>query len=144
MAEDLGSWPPEQATVLLEVLTNAGLSPRARRTRQGVVVTVDDAEADKAHRTLVENMDAIARAARRQSGTGQARRRPTQNAPSGEPSQRPLATQRLSALARPVGILLIGLMLAAIIPPLRLPIVIFTVAAIVYVLGRQPPAGPDR
>lgn len=144
MAEDLGSWPPEQATVLLEVLTNAGLSPRARRTRQGIVVTVDDAEADKAHRTLVENMDAIARAARRPGSSGQPRRKQTQASTSGEAPQRPLATQRLSALARPVGILLIGLMLAAIIPPLRLPIVIFTVAAIVYVLGRQQPGDEDR
>jgi hypothetical protein len=39
VAADLGTWPAEQATVLLEVLHTAGLHPEARRGRDGVHVT---------------------------------------------------------------------------------------------------------
>lgn len=134
MAEDLGTWPPEQATVLLEVLTKAGLSPKARRTRRGIVVTVDDDEADRAHRTLVDNMDAIARAARAPS-------RPTRP-PRGDTtrdSTKALPSQRLQALARPLGILFAGLIVASLLPPLRLPVLVFTVAAMIYVIGKQEP-----
>ncbi len=139
MAEDLGSWPPEQATVLLEALTKAGLSPKAKRTRQGVVVTVSDDEADQAHRTLVANMDAIARAARPAPPARGRRQTPPARESSAE---RPLTSQRLTTLARPLGVLIVGLMLAAVIPPLRLPIVVFTVAAMIYLIGKQQP--PDE
>lgn len=64
MATDLGTWPAEQATVLLEVLQAGGLHPEARRTRGEVHVSVPEAEGDKAHATLVANMDRIASAAR--------------------------------------------------------------------------------
>jgi hypothetical protein len=117
VAEDLGTWSPEQATVLLEVLARAGLSPKARRTRRGVVVTVEDHEADRAHQTLLEHMDTIANAAR----PPKAPARPTQRARGqSDSTMRPLPTQRLQTLARPLGILLIALLIAAIIPPLRL------------------------
>jgi lipase chaperone LimK len=39
VAEELGTWPAEQATVLLEVLQQAGLNPTATRTREGILVT---------------------------------------------------------------------------------------------------------
>lgn len=136
MAEDLGSWPPEQATVLIEALTKAGLSPHAKRTRQGVVVSVDDSEAAEAHRTLLDNMDAIAQAARKPASKP---RRPTRTGRASSDKPRPLASQRLTGMARPLGILLLGLIVATIAPPLRLPVIIFTVAALVYVLGRQSP-----
>ena len=64
MAADLGTWPAEQATVLLEVLQAGGLHPDARRARGEVHVTVPEDEGDKAHATLVANMDRIAQAAR--------------------------------------------------------------------------------
>lgn len=64
MAADLGTWPAEQATVLLEVLQAGGLHPDARRVRGEVHVTVPPDEGDAAHATLVANMDRIAQAAR--------------------------------------------------------------------------------
>ncbi len=63
MAKDLGTWPPEQATVLVQVLQGAGLAPDAKRKRAGIVVTVPDEQADVAVRTLAANMDAIAASA---------------------------------------------------------------------------------
>ncbi len=137
MAEDLGTWPPEQATVLFEALANAGLNPRGRRTRHGVVVTVPDDEADRAHQTLVQNMDAIARAARSAAPTPI--RRPSRR--EDDQSTGRLTSERLNSLARPLGILIVGMMIAAAVPPLRLPVIIFTVAGIIYVLGRQPRDG---
>lgn len=135
MAEDLGTWPPEQARVLLDALQQAGLSPKARRTREGISVTVDDAEADEAHRTLVANMDAIAQAAR---GKQQRKPKARPSASPGEGSgQRRLATERLGSLSRPLMILVVGAILALLIRSLVLPITIFTIAALVYVLGKQ-------
>lgn len=146
MAADLGTWPPEQATVLYQVLQDAGLSPQAKRTREGVKVTVDDDEADRAHQTLVANMDAIARAARPPTPKAGPRRRarpgPAQERPTRDGS--PLASQKLQRLSRPLGLLLIGLLLATIIRPLALPIVVFTVAGIVYLLGKQTQAEGDE
>lgn len=136
MAEDLGTWPPEQARVLLDALQQAGLSPKARRTREGISVTVEDAEADEAHRTLVANMDAIAQAARgsQQQRKAKARTSGPQRAPSDKPS---MTSERLGSMSRPLMILVIGAILALLIAPLRLPIMIFTIAALVYVLGKQ-------
>lgn len=70
MAADLGTWPAEQATVLLEVLQAGGLHPDARRVRGEVHVTVPEDEGDKAHATLVANMDRIAQAARPTRSSG--------------------------------------------------------------------------
>ncbi len=134
MAEDLGTWSPEQATVLLEVLTRAGLSPKARRTRRGVVVTVDDQEADRAHQTLLEHMDTIANAARPAKPPPRTTRQPRDTS---DGTMRPMPTQRLQTLARPLGILLIGLLIAAVVPPLRFPVLVFAVAGMIYVLGKQ-------
>ena len=148
MAADMGTWPPEQATVLYQVLQDAGLSPQAKRTREGVKVTVDDDEADRAHQTLVANMDAIARAARPPAPKPGPRRRtqpgPTEDRPSRDGA--PLASQRLQRVSRPLGLLLIGLVLATVIRPLAVPIVVFTVAGVVYLLGKQTQAenGDDR
>jgi hypothetical protein len=136
VAEDLGTWPPEQARVLLDALQQAGLSPKARRTREGISVTVDDAEADEAHRTLVANMDAIARAARGSQQQRKARTRAT-GPERGGSDKRSLTSERFGSLSRPLMILVIGAILALIIAPLRLPIMIFTIAALVYVLGKQ-------
>lgn len=135
MAEDLGTWPPEQARVLLDALQKAGLSPKARRARDGIAVSVSDDEADEAHRTLVANMDAIARAAKSNHPRRQQRGR------SSASQERRLASQRLGSFSRPMFIVLLGLILAIVIRPLALPIIVFTIAALVYVLGRQNQGG---
>lgn len=128
MAEDLGTWPPEQAAVLLSALKNAGLSPRAKRTREGVLVTVDDHEAADAQRTLIANMDAIARAAKNVPGAA-ARQRAR-----GATPQRGLGR---SPFSRPLVILVTGMVLASLFRPLSLPIIVATVFGIIYVLGKQ-------
>lgn len=139
MAADLGTWPPEQAMVLLEVLQGAGLSPDAKRTRDGILVVVPDEESDDAHRQLVANMDAIARAAKQPRSTSTAaRRRPraVKGADNPEPPDpRQLASERMLRLAKPLGILLIALMLMAVI---RNPLVVaLVVGALIYFLGRR-------
>lgn len=136
MAEDLGTWSPEQATVLLQVLAQAGLAPQAKRTRKGVLVTVPDDQAAKANETLVANMDAIARAARRPAAPSAPQR--TRSSPA-DPARRPLASERMNILAKPLGLLVAGVMLASILRPLSVPIMVFTLAGIVYVLGKQSP-----
>jgi hypothetical protein len=139
LAEDLGTWPPEQATVLVEALQQAGLSPEARRTREGIVVLVPDDQSDDAHRTLVSNMDAIARAARPPSPSGGRRRRPRPAAPTRtEPSAGSggaMSSERLLRFARPLGLLLLVVLLSSVV---RNPIVVIVaVGALVYWLGRQ-------
>lgn len=136
MADDLGTWPPEQARVLLDALQQAGLSPKARRTREGISVTVDDAEADQAHRTLVANMDAIAQAARAKQQPRQPKSRQPQKSRREAP-ERSLTSSRLGSMSKPLLILVIGTILALAVAPLRIPILVFTIAALVYVLGKQ-------
>jgi hypothetical protein len=145
LAEDLGTWAPEQATVLVEVLQQAGITPQARRTREGIEVTVEDDDSDQAHATLVANMDRIARAARPvQAEGGRRRARPTGPRPapsrSGGQGERPLTSQRMSRFTRPLAILLAALLLATIpIPlPLRLLILAAAVLTIVWMLGKDP------
>ena len=142
MAGDLGAWPPTQATVLLEVLKKAGLEPEAKRTREGILVTVPDEQVDDANRLLVTHMDEIAQAARspaagrrraRPAGTpGPSRQRPSSDTPP------TLPTERLTRLGRPLGLFLVLLLLTMLAPvALRLPLLIFGVAGIVYLLGKQ-------
>jgi hypothetical protein len=143
LAEDLGTWPPEQATVLLEVLQQAGLSPEARRTRDGVLVTVPEEESDEAHRQLVSNMDAIARAAKRPPVSGP-RRKPRPVLGAGSEQERKLGSGRMLRLARPLGLLLVGLLLAGVMRgPATLPIIVFTVAGAIYLIGKQTQDGDD-
>lgn len=151
MAEDLGAWPPEQATVLLETLNRAGLTPQAKRTREGITVTVPDDQADEAQRQLVANMDAIARAARAEPKPPRRRsRRGTEHHPSAggrsDADERPLTSQRMLRIARPLSLVLVGLLLATVVSgPLRLLVVVATVAGIVYLSGRQAQRdGDDR
>jgi len=142
VAGDLGSWPPTQATVLLEVLKKAGLEPEASRTREGIQVTVPDEQVDDANRILVANMDEIAQAARAPSA---GRRRPRTEQPTSRQqrtarasSERPLPTQRLTRLGRPLGLFLVLLMLALLAPVgLRIPLLVFGVGAVIYLIGKQ-------
>ncbi len=140
MAEDLGPWPPAQATVLLEVLKKAGLDPDAKRTREGIQVTVPDEQADDAHRILVANMDEIAQAARTPSkGRGT---RPTEGRSRGQrspsaSSDSSLPTERLTKLARPLGLLIVLLLVVGLAGPLRLPLLVIGVGALIYFIGKQ-------
>jgi hypothetical protein len=136
LAGDLGPWPPEQATVLLDVLQRAGLTPDAKRTREGVQVTVPDDQADQAHQILVANMDVIAQAARATPDRTRSRR-PKPRAQRDESAGPQLASERVLKLGRPLGLLIVGLMLAMIIRPLMLPLLIGTVAGVIYLLGKQ-------
>lgn len=139
MAEDLGTWPPEQATVLVEALQQAGLQPQAKRSREGIIVTVPDEQSDAAHRTLVANMDTIARAARPPGGRRRRAPRPAsapgparQKATSSSPA---MGSEKLQRVARPLGLVLLVLLVASVI---RNPIVVvLAVGALVYYLGRQ-------
>ncbi len=140
MAEDMGTWPPEQATVLLEVLTEAGLQPEAKRTREGVLVTVPDEQSDDAHRQLVANMDRIASAARQPKGQGNRARkpRPVKGADNPQPKdQQQMASERLQRIARPLGLLLIGLLLFATVGRIN-PVIAFAVLGVlIYIIGKR-------
>lgn len=132
--------------VLLEVLQSAGLSPDAKRTREGILVTVPDEESDEAHRQLVANMDAIARAAKQPRPSPGARRRPRPVKGADHPEQkdpRQLASERMLRLAKPLGVLLIALILMSIV---RNPLIVAAIVGVlIYLLGRraQQQDGPD-
>jgi hypothetical protein len=146
VAADLGPWPPEQATVLVDVLQRAGLQPEAKRTRDGIHVSVPDEQGDQAHQILVANMDVIARAARPAHERG-AKRRARSRPASGSDrrAQDPgLATDRLRSLGAPLGVLLVGLFLAMVIRPLMLPLLVGTVAGVIYLLGKQTQRDDER
>lgn len=155
MAADLGTWPAEQATVLLEVLHTAGLHPEARRSREGVHVSVPDDEGDRANATLVAQMDTIAKAARPAAppkgrrlravedpaGDGKARSRGSRPARGGRGDRRPQrrATHGQSrSLGRPAA-LIGGAFLAAVIlgPPLSFFVLAVTVGVVVWLVGKQ-------
>jgi hypothetical protein len=127
--------------VLVDVLQKAGLTPEAKRTREGVQVKVPDDQADQAHQILVANMDVIAQAARASHDRGGRRRsRPKGAEPrrSGNAGDPPLASEKMLRLARPLGLLIIGLFLAMVLRgPLTLPLIVATVAGVIYLIGKQ-------
>jgi hypothetical protein len=155
VAADLGTWPAEQATVLLEVLHTAGLHPEARRSREGVHVSVPDDEGDRANATLVAQMDTIAKAARPAAppkgrrlravedppGTAKGRSRPARPARGGRGDRRPQrrATHGQSrTFGRPAA-LIGGAFVAAVIlgPPLSFFVLAVTVGVVVWLVGKQ-------
>lgn len=168
MAADLGTWPAEQATVLLEVLHTAGLHPEAKRSREGVHVTVPDDEGDRAHATLVAQMDTIAKAARpgsqprgrrlravedppgssakRERKASRSRRTPQQ--PKRTPASSSRRPQRSGAkgtsrrLGQPAALIAVGFVLAVIVgPPTATFILAVAFGAAVWMLGRQADSG---
>jgi biopolymer transport protein ExbB/TolQ len=149
VAKDLGTWPPEQATVLVQVLQRANLTPDARRTREGIVVTVPDAQADVAVRALADNMDTIADAARSRT---EARRRRAREARtvaqqgSGRATDGQLPTERLRAMARPIALLLVGLLVLSTVARVSPVLALLGVGVGIYLLGRRVQdgeGGPD-
>jgi hypothetical protein len=146
VAKDLGTWAPEQATVLVQVLQGAGLTPDAKRTRAGIVVTVPDDQADVAVRTLAANMDAIAEAARSRA---EARRRRSREPRASDRGRREgsgtLPTERLLGAARPIVVLLVGLLVLSAVARISPALALVGVAVGVYLLGRrQDGGGPGR
>ncbi len=146
MAKDLGTWAPEQATVLVQVLQGAGLTPDAKRTRAGIVVTVPNDQADVAVRTLAANMDAIAEAARSRA---EARRRRSREPRASDRGRREgsgtLPTERLLGAARPIVVLLVGLLVLSAVARISPALALVGVAVGVYLLGRrQDGGGPGR
>ena len=141
MAKDLGTWSESQATVLVNVLQRARLDPDARRTRAGIVVTVPDDQADRAVRTLAENMDAIADAARPSARAQRARREQAQRA---HPSQRPLATERLMSVARPIALLIVAVLVLGSVARFSPLAAIVGIGVVVYLLGRRTQRDGDR
>ena len=140
MAKDLGTWPPEQATVLVQVLQRASLSPEAKRTRDGIVVTVPDDQADVAVRALADNMDAIADAARSRSEARRRRARESRGDSAGRRSgsvASPLPTERLRGIARPVAILLVGLLVLSTVARVSPVLALVGVGVGIYLLGRR-------
>lgn len=141
MAEDLGTWPAEQATVLLEVLGEAGLTPDAKRTREGILVTVPDDQSDEAHRQLVSNMDRIARAARQPRGQaprpGARRPRPVKGADPTPTPGAPGAGGQVERAMRPLGVVLLGLLLLLIVGRAS-PVAAFVgLGILVYLIGKR-------
>jgi len=137
VAEELGTWSAEQALVLVDVLQRAGLHPAAQRVRDGVVVTVPDDEADEANRQLLNNMDAIARAATKPSAiTGPKRRvRAVKGADNPNTDPRALTSERMAKIARPVGLILIAMLLLGM---LRNPLVVLVLmGGLVYLIGKR-------
>jgi hypothetical protein len=146
VAKDLGTWPPEQATVLVQVLQRANLTPDAKRTREGILVTVPDDQADVAVRALADNMDAIADAARSRE---EARRRRAREArgrqpkSQGLPAEGALTTERLRSAARPIVMLLVGLLVLSTVARVSPVLALVGVGVGVYLLGRRTQEGED-
>lgn len=140
VAEELGTWAPEQATVLLDVLQKAGLSAQARRVKGGVVVTVPDSEADEANRQLVANMDTIANAARRQKPSPPRGRkpRPVKGADNPAPQNaQQLASERLKRIAVPVALILVAVLVLGTVGRFQPLVAVGLVAVAIYVIGRR-------
>jgi hypothetical protein len=156
VAADLGTWPAEQATVLLEVLHTAGLHPEARRSREGVHVSVPDDEGDRANATLVAQMDTIAQGGsargaaegpapargRGPAGDDQgplAAGRPGPERAAGDRRPQRRATHGQSrTFGRPAA-LIGGAFVAAVIlgPPLSFFVLAVTVGVVVWLVGKQ-------
>ena len=135
--------------MLVQVLQRANLTPDARRTREGIVVTVPDAQADVAVRALADNMDTIADAARSRT---EARRRRAREARTvahpgpGRATDGQLPTERLRAMARPIALLLVGLLVLSTVARVSPVLALLGVGVGIYLLGRRVQdgeGGPD-
>jgi len=137
VAKDLGTWPPEQATVLVQVLQRANLTPDAKRTKAGILVTVPDDQADVAVRALADNMDAIADAARSRTEARRRRARESRPGTGGTTPDGRLPTERLVGAARPIAILLIALLTLSVVARISPLLALIGVGVGVYLLGKR-------
>jgi hypothetical protein len=140
VAKDLGTWPAEQATVLVQVLQRARLNPTARRTKEGIVITVPDEEGAIAMREMTDNMEAIADAARSRSEARRRRSREQRSGARGATSgaERPtLTSERLLGAARPLVILLVSLLVLSTVARISPVLALVGVGVGVYLLGKR-------
>jgi hypothetical protein len=139
VAKDLGTWPSEQATVLVQVLQRARLNPSARRTKEGIVITVPDEEGATAMREMTDNMEAIADAARSRN-EARRRTRDERSRASGRVggSERPaLTSERLLGAARPLVVLLVSLLVLSAVARVNAVLALIGVGIGVYLLGKR-------
>jgi uncharacterized protein involved in exopolysaccharide biosynthesis len=150
VAKDLGTWPPEQATVLVQVLQRARLNPAARRTKEGIVITVPDEEGAVAMREMSDNMEAIADAARSRSEARRRRSREQQGRARGATggAERPtLTSEKLLGAAKPLVILLVSLLVLSTVARVSPVLALVGVGVGVYLLGKRTQdgqGGPSR
>lgn len=151
MASDLGAWPAEQASVLLEVLQRDGLTPDAKRTRDGIHVLVPDEQSDQAHQVLAANMDVIARAARPAAPTGGSRGRkarrkepPPERSRAARGSGGRLTSERMLRGGPAIVLFLVALLVAGFVPSLALPILVVGAFVGIWLLGKQAQDGRDE
>lgn len=137
VAKDLGTWPPEQATVLVQVLQRANLTPDAKRTKGGIAVTVPDAQADVAVRALADNMDAIADAARSRTEARRRRTQETRGRSTAKPGTGRLPSERMTSAARPIAVLLVSLLVLSTIARVSPLLALIGVGVAVYLLGKR-------
>ncbi len=146
VAKDLGTWPPEQATVLVQVLQRSNLTPDTKRTREGILVTVPDDQADVAVRALTDNMDAIADAARSRAEARRRRAREERTRGgrgTGPTGGAPLTSERMRGVARPIALLLVGLLVLSTIARVSPLLALVGVGVGIYLLGRKAQDGTD-
>jgi len=137
VAKDLGTWPSEQATVLVQVLQRANLTPDAKRTKGGIAVTVPDEQADVAVRALADNMDAIADAARSRTEARKRRTQETRRRDAATPGAGRLTSERMTSAARPIAILLVSLLVLSTIARVSPLLALIGVGVAVYLLGKK-------
>jgi hypothetical protein len=140
VAKDLGTWPPEQATVLVQVLQRARLNPSARRTKEGIVITVPDEEGAIAMREMTDNMEAIAEAARSRSEARRRRsreQRARSGAPSGGADRPTLTSEKLLGAAKPLVVLLVSLLVLSTVARISPVLALVGVGVGVYLLGKR-------
>ena len=125
--------------MLVQVLQRANLTPEAKRTREGIVVTVPDDQADVAVRALADNMDTIADAARSRAEARRRRARESRGAQRGASAPGPgqLPTERLRGIARPIALLLVGLLVLSTVARVSPVLALVGVGVGIYLLGRR-------
>jgi len=146
VAKDLGTWPPEQATVLVQVLQRANLTPDAKRTREGILVTVPEEQADVAVRAIADNMDTIADAARSRAEARRRRAReqgPRTGRGGGRAVDPQLTSERMRSAARPMAVLLVGLLVLSAVARVNALLALIGVGVGIYLLGRRVQDGQD-
>ena len=135
--------------------TMAELSQMVGRGAGHVTITTIPGQADVAVRALADNMDAIADAARSRAEARRRRARETRTRDSRGSGPSPdgqLTSERLRGIARPIAILLVGLLVLSTVARISPVLALVGVGIGIYLLGRRAqdgdgmggPGGPLR
>lgn len=142
LPEDLGSWPPAQATTLVKVLRKSGVSPETSQDGATVRVTVPDEQAEAANAAIAANMDTIAKAARQ---ANEARQAAAERRKAKADRQPPLVMERFARMGPIVGLLLVAFLVVAIVPgPLKTLFGIVAVVGVLWLAGRDSDGSSDH